>query len=331
MLSLIASGKIHGFSSSPKCIETYISRVFIFHSDNCVLKVYKRDNAWWNAEMCDISKGASRINFIRQDFLFNQFLNPLAYRELKSACVVNDAVELIDPKETDDELVIVMGIEQVAHTFSNVLVNNQLSLEKLVHIGRAFAQKKQSIPAHFLPPLQMNWYEQLVVRLRDIRWCIRAVPDFPQDVGERGARLLEQTLEAQRDSLIKIQAHDLMVCIDCTSENLVYSNNTLRFLDAYCPKDNWRIGTFDLDVGRIASDIHAFCGAEACDAFLQGIHETVLDKLNTAWLPFYKLYGALIMGPYFFMLHQKDGQHLAHAQAYLRYVEQLINSYRVII
>ena len=95
IFSLINEGKIEGFSTSPKMIETVISRVFIFDKDNIVLKFYKRDNEWWNTDMKDLSKGLSRITFIRQDFGFNHFLNSKIYSNLKVAVVENNVVKLL--------------------------------------------------------------------------------------------------------------------------------------------------------------------------------------------------------------------------------------------
>ena len=156
LFDLLAQGKIKGFSSIPKLVETVISRVFIFEQEKQILKFYKRDNEWWNKGMRDLSQGESRTNFIRQDFAFNQFLNPKIYAALKTAAVRDGLVELVEPQEADDELVIVMNPENVSATLTEVLFNQSCSLEECTNIGRTYAQKLKSLPREFMSAFETN-------------------------------------------------------------------------------------------------------------------------------------------------------------------------------
>ena len=325
IFSLINEGKIEGFSASPKMIETVISRVFIFDKDNVVLKFYKRDNEWWNTDMKDLSKGLSRINFIRQDFEFNHFLNSKIYSDLKVAVVENNIVKLLEPKSDDDELVIVMRKEDLSATFTDVLYANNLTLEEYKNIGKSFAKIKLAIPKSFLPETSLNWYEEMGERGKGLTSWMLNEKDFPDEVSNKSLALFDKILQDNKTNFQTITKENLFVCIDCNSENLLYSNDELRFIDAYPPKDNWRIGTFDIDIFRTASDIYALASENAYNAYLEGVNEIAGDYLDKNLKDFYLLYGAMIMAPYFFMLSKKDKKYQVKAEKYLTFVEKLVN------
>ena len=116
----------------------------------------------------------------------------------------------------------------------------------------------------------------------------------------------------------------MQVCIDGNSENLLYSNKELRFIDAYPPKDNWRIGTFEVDIFRTGSDIYALAGEKEYKAYLSGVKEVAGDKVNLKFENFYLLYAAMIMAPYFYMLSKKNSKYLPKAEKYLQFVKKLI-------
>ncbi len=324
IFNLIKVGKIEGFSTAPKFIETVISRVFIFDKDDVVLKFYKRDNEWWNTDMKDLSKGTSRINFIREDFEFNNFLNPKIYSDLKVAITENDVVKLLEPKNDDDELVIVMRKEDLSGTFTDVLYANHLTLEEYKNIGKSFAKIKLDIPKSFLPETNLSWYEEMVERGKGLSSWMLNEKDFPNEVSNKCLALFDKILQENKASFQKIFRDNLFVCIDCNSENLIYSNHELRFIDAYPPKDNWRIGTFDVDIFRTASDIYALAGENAYNAYLEGVDEVAGKYLDKNLTNFYLLYGAMIMAPYFFMLSKQDQKYQPKAEKYLQFVKNLV-------
>ena len=227
IFSLINEGKIEGFSTSPKMIETVISRVFIFDKDNIVLKFYKRDNEWWNTDMKDLSKGPSRINFIRQDFEFNHFLNSKIYSDLKVAVVENNVVKLLEPKSDDDELVIVIHKEDLSGTFTDVLYANNLTLDEFKNIGKSFAKIKLAIPKDFLPETSLNWYEEMIERGKGLTSWMLNEKDFQAEVSNKSLALFDKILLENKTNFQTLTKENLFVCIDCNSENLLYSNHEL--------------------------------------------------------------------------------------------------------
>lgn len=321
---LIKDGRIEGFSGTPKIIETVISRVFVFNEDNIVLKFYKRDNGWWNTAMNDLSRGASRRNFIRRDFEFNHFLNPKVYFALKTVVLNGKSVALVEPKNSDDELVIVMRKEDLSGVLTDVLYENKLVTEEYKSIGTSFAEIKLALPKHFLSDNRSSWYDQMRVRLSDLSNWLSGASDFPKVIADAGLSLLRESLEENKESFQLTGGDDFFPLIDCNSENLLYSDGKLRFIDAYPPKDDWRMGTFDVDIFRVAGDIYALAGKNAYDAYLKGVDEVAGEYRNKNLSDFYLLYGVMIMAPYLFMLSKKDTKYEDKAKKYLEFVEKLL-------
>lgn len=325
LFTLLREGKVDSCQSVPKMVETVISRVFIFDQENLVLKFYKRDNDWWNTSMQDMSSGVPRANFIRQDFAFNHFLNPNIYTDLKCAVVEAGRVTLRDPEDQDDELVIVMKKQDFTHVLTQVLAERRCTLEDYRTIGKSFAHIKQTLPSDFLPKIEFDWYEHVYLRLNDLTSWVTSEKDFPSDVGEKALERLRAMLEQHKDAFKKISHADIPVSIDSNSENLLYENGELSFIDAYPPKDAWRVATFEGDIFRIATDIYVFAGEEAYDTYMSGVQEVAPDAVHSHFSDFYILYSALIAGPYFFMLTRKNPTYRPIAEKYLSFIESLLN------
>lgn len=318
----IEQGKLEGFSGVPQKVTTVISNVYIF--DDKVLKIYKRDNEWWNTVMQDLSKGQPRIDFITRDFAFNQTLNPSVYIDLKVLAKVGDVVALRDITEGDDEFVVVMRKIDATQTLTKVLFEQKLTVEDCEKIGVDFTSKKLSLSKDFLPTeLTGTWYEQLIGRFKDLDGWVSSVPGFPREIGDKGLAQLKTILETQKEKFNGMSAKDLAVCIDCNSENLLYSNGKLSFMDVYPPKNEWRSAAFDHDIFRVGADIYGFIGRDGFEAYLKGVHSVVEDKLDKSLQDFYLLYGAMITGPYLYMLAQKNINYLSQAQKYSEFIKQL--------
>ncbi|NTU66412.1 MAG: hypothetical protein HGB08_00645 [Candidatus Moranbacteria bacterium] len=329
VFNLIKKGKIKGFSSSPRMIETVISRVFIFDEDDTVLKFYKKDNDWWNTEMRDISEGAPRISFIRDDFEFNKFLNPKIYISLKVPIISDGIVVLSEPKKDDDDLVIVMRKEDVSSVFTDVLWKGDLSSDEYREIGKSFAKIKLSIPRSFMPEEVPSWHEQARKRIEDVAGWVASEKDFPEKIAKKGMKILWNSIDSKKGHFDSIGKNDLFVSIDCNSENLIYSGKELRFMDAYSPKENWLTQTFDMDIFRVASDIYALSGKDAYESYLSGVKEIAGEHMHDEAHEFYLFYGAMIMGPYFFMLSHKDKRYLPMAEKYLKFIADQINQSKI--
>lgn len=323
LYKLVEGGKLEGFSGIPVHITTVISNVYVF--ENKVLKIYKRDNEWWNTSMQDLSKGQPRIDFITRDFKFNQKLNPAVYTALEVLVKEGDKAILRDPNDDDDELVVVMEKIDATQTMTKILSEQKLSLDEYEKVGRDFITKKLSLTKDFLPTeLTGNWYVQLIGRFNDLEGWAYGEHDFPKEVADAGMTKLRSILENQKDKFSAMRAVDLAVCIDCNSENLLYLNGKLSFMDVYPPKNEWRSAAFEHDIFRLGADIYGFAGKEAYEAYLKGVYSIDEHMFDNDLHAFYLLYGAMITGPYLYMLAKKDDKYLRHASKYNEFIRTVL-------
>lgn len=321
---LIATQGVAEFASKPSLVETVISRVFIFDAEGMVLKLYKRDNAWWNAEMQDLSGGEARVQFIRNDFAFNQALNPRTYLALQVATVEDGTVVLHDAEGAEsDELVIRMRKENADTSLGDLLLAGSITLPEFEVMGRAFCVLKASLPRSFLPPVESSWGDQMKKRLADLKSWMDSAPSFPKEVSTRGLELLGLLIADHGELLASMSREQLSVLMDVHSENMLYSDGQILPIDCYPPTNEWRIGDADADVFRLGSDIYALAGEEAFCAYMHGVQSHTPIK-HAELTSLYLLYGALIMGAYLSMLSDKDQKHAAKAEKYLNFIEMLV-------
>lgn len=323
ILQLLEKGKLEGVSSTSKKVTTFISNIFIFEKENIVLKIYKRDNEYWNTNFQDISSAESRINFIRSDFNLNHKLNPDVYIKLKSLEVKDNQVILSDAKT--DELAIVMNIIDTSKSLSRTLLDNNLTLDQYKDLGRQFIEHKNKLENEEVIDLGNNWYEQLQDRFINLRnWMYEGSPLFEKELSDKACDYLEKYIEDNKPDFQKITHKDLSVLIDCNSENLLYIDNKLHFIDTYAPKEEWRVGYFEHDIYRTASDVYGLAGKKEYESFMRGVSDT-LDTSLSKHNYFYLLYGSSIMAPYYYMLAKEDEKYLVFAEKYKKHFIELLN------
>jgi len=212
----------------------------------------------------------------------------------------------------------------ISQTMTKVLFEKRLPAEAFESIGKNFAIKKLALSKEFLPDLNTNWYDQMINRFSDLASWVRGAEQFPNELKEAGLAKLNAMLEQQKDKFSQINRDNLFPLIDCNSENLVVLNGVVSYIDAYPPKESWRIGSLDVDIFRAGSDIYALAGKEEFDAFMKGIYSEAEHLLDKELHDFYLLYGAMVMGPYFYMLSEKEPAFLEKAKKYEEFIENLI-------
>lgn len=325
LINLLKLGKVAGLKTVPRFIETVISRVFIFDEENVVLKVYKRDNLFWNTNMHDLSKGATRSDFIREDFEFNRFVSPKTYLELKGVEIAGDAVILVDPRPGEDELIIVMNKEEVMESLTEVLYKRKLEKDDYVLIGKKFAQMKLSLPKSFLPKIDKTPQEQIQARFHDLASWTSSEEDFSQELATRGLSYL-QSFFKENPQEFSIDPKELAVSIDCNSENLIYTKRELRFIDVYSAKKEWRIAPHEIDIYRVGCDVLVLDGEQAYRDFITGVKTVEGIRLNEKIEKFCLVYSALIAAPYLVMLSKNNSQYLPKADRYLTFLKDFLNA-----
>lgn len=111
---------------------------------------------------------------------------------------------------------------------------------------------------------------------------------------------------------------NLSLAIDNHSDNILFTNGKLGFLDIFPPRDIWRIVDPFYNVCRLATDVAVLQGRDLANEMYNEYKKIISvgpEKIKSI----YELKAALIKGPYLAMLKRGD-----EAQKYFDFIDQKI-------
>lgn len=295
IISLIQEGKIRSFNNEvPEMVVTTISNVFIFQEAKKVLKIYRRDNGYWNMSFSDISEGKSRIQFISEDFSANRAVNPLVYLELKKASIADGIVKLSLPEDDDDELVVVMQYINAKESFSDSLFRGSILSQEFLSIGSQFGDIKKNLNISEKRASE-NWFELLSKRVDDLRvWMEHLNKYIPSEVTNQCIEVVTKYTEAYKERFSSIKGDGLVYTIDAHGENALFNEGKLEFIDILLPTARWRWTPKEYDIYRIGADILILSGEEDLKSYIDGAKKEYANFEEKDG-DFYLLYCAALM------------------------------------
>lgn len=294
VVSLIRQGKINGFDEVPEMVVTTISNVFIFQETKKVLKIYRRDNEYWNTSFSDISKGKSRVQFIREDFSANRAVNPSVYLELKKAVIVDGRVKLSPPEDDDDELVVVMQYINARESFNDTLFRGNILSQEFLSIGSQFGSIKKNLNISE-KRVSENWFELMTQRVDDLRvWMEHLNTYIPSEVTNQCITAVTQYTEANKERFSSMKGDSLVYTIDAHGENALFNEGKLEFIDILLPNARWRWTPKEYDIYRIGIDILTLSGERSLKDYIDGAKKEYSD-FEERDRDFYLLYCAALM------------------------------------
>jgi len=291
IIDLLTQGKIHEFKEIPERLDTTVSHIFIFKNARKVLKIYRRDNEYWNSNFGDLSGGKKRINFIKEDYAANFLVNPSVYIHLKTAVIDDNKVRLINANNHSDELVIMMNKVETSESFIDTLFKKHILENEFTSIGEQFARIKQAIHiAEFKP--KDDWYEIIVNRLRDLQLWMENL-NFPKQDIAACLQKLKSYADNHKKRLSEITGNKIVYSIDGHGENALYYSNKLQFIDILWPNPRWRWTAKEYDIFRLGADIFALNGEKHFNSFIRGV-KNIYPNLDETDKDFYLLYNAAL-------------------------------------
>lgn len=287
LIDLLTQGKVENFNEVPERIDTTVSRIFIFANAGTVLKLYRRDNEYWNRNFSDISLGKKRIDFIKEDYIVNQKVNPDVYKDLKAAEVRGGVVYLEHVRDTIDELVIVMNQIEAQNSFIDTLYEGTISESECISIGQQFAAIKNNLDIEEAIP-NIDWYQLLSKRLHDLRIWMENLEFSEKDTQHCIQKLTRYIARHRR----RLETTLVEYSIDGHGENALYHDAQIQFIDILWPSPHWRWTPKEYDFLRLGADIFALTDENKFAAYLRGVKELI--KLEEADRDFYLLYSAAL-------------------------------------
>ncbi|OHA00605.1 MAG: hypothetical protein A3H71_02845 [Candidatus Sungbacteria bacterium RIFCSPLOWO2_02_FULL_48_13b] len=324
IISAFLEGRIMGlpeFGRKPECLQTMISRVFLFSTT--VFKLYRKDSEIFNTLFSDLG-GDIRRSFYEEDFFFNHYFNPAVYKFLRGV-KVGDGVELCEPDDKNAyDLVIQMDRIDVRHNLTEQLLNGTLQERDFHKIGYEMTKCIAEFP--YKLKTDKNYYEIYYSFLKDlVGWTDSAAPFIPKEEARRVFSVLFPYLEGKKDELSHYTSKDFVSAIDNHSDNVFYKNGELSFIDVYLPKESWRAVMPSYNSVRLSTDIQVLHGKKYADALLAGYGEYYPEeKRDPGFDMFQKVYMALIKGPYLFIMNRESRARHDEAQKYWEFIKKSV-------
>ncbi len=320
LIELFKAGKVPKETTKPKHIETVISNVFIF--DEKVYKFYKNDSDFFNKGFRDISEKSVRFSFTRQDFKWNNMLNPSIYLKLVGIKAGDGSIIFSLNDDDADEIAIVMEKVNDSDILFEKLMAGKISQSDSFSIGEQFAEDLKKVQKKL--PEKYNYYEIFSSLIADVREWIKSVSEYIS-IEESGKycdyldyfrRKNQQWFEGELSS-------EIAAIGDVHSHNAVFSDKTLYLMDTFPPKEAWFIGHKLLPLYRIGIDIWVLTGNKGLfESFLKGFENKSGIKIDRRLDPVNTVYASAIMVSYLYMLQRTDASKKEAAEKFHRFIQE---------
>lgn len=305
-------------SQKPEYLQTEISHIFLF--PNTVYKFYRRDSKGFNEYFFDLNDDSKRQKFYQEEFISNHYFNPEVYQKLAGLKIEDGKVALVNNLLEVDDRVIQMKRIEADNNLTNILLHSKLNSDDYYQIGDQMT--KALIGFNKGKELKGNYYEIMAAFLDDLDNYLTM---YEKDLSKEEARQiiggLKKFLEAHKDHFVKIEEGSLIETIDNHADNTYYNDGQVSFIDAYLPKDSWRIVEPLYGIYRLLTDVVALTDDETAMPMFEGFQNNYPDisfdqKLDS----FYKIYFSCIRMGHFFGTTTDDSSNRDIADRYLKLI-----------
>jgi len=324
LIELMKQGNVPGEAGVPRHIETVISNVFLFPER--AYKVYKRDNAFFNASFRDISGKAARFDFTRKDFAWNRALSPSIYLEIKGVSLRGGSVTVGEPADDADELMFVMNRIEAKDVLFERLMKGSVTTEDAYIIGRQLAADLQSVRVE--PVTGVNYFELFERELEDLRAWIQGLSgaDIPQEEWTAWLAYLERFRTEHQAWYEGELSSQVAQSGDMHSQNAIFTEGVFSLMDTYPPKEDWKLAHELTMFYRIGADIWALGSRELFESYRLGYEQSINQKVDRRLEEPLVVYSAAIMMAYLYSLQKSDASKKDAAAKYHAFLRAYFRS-----
>jgi aminoglycoside phosphotransferase family enzyme len=322
LLEALERGDVPGATGVPRHIQTVQSNVYLF--EQIAYKVYKNDSSFFNKKFTDLSTVEGRKAFTKADFDWNNTLSPSIYRTLLPVRVEADTLVFDCSEEEVTELVVVMRRMHEKDVLLGKLFRGEVTPSACHSLGTQLgATLERAVTA--LP--EADFVAFMTKRIDFVRWFIKDVNDIvPTTESEAYFDEIQARVDAN-GALATRLGMELVTGGDIHGGNCIIEGEELHLIDAYAPKEEWRVEQRDISMFRVGADVWALSESEDCyKAYWKGYEEgsgrAVCKEAEQFLLP----YGAMIMVSYLYMLGRNNPEMHEMAKRYHSLVRTLLNT-----
>lgn len=309
---------VEGLVTPPdKIIETVVSRLYFYGDKVC--KVYKYEKAFFG----DFSSLEFRRNFYEEDFGWNHIMSPDIYLALQCVKKSDSQYKLANFSEAEDFYIEMKKID-VEKNLTNLILARQINendlkkitAEMTLRIQNLTNSRKDKMTALF----QRGWADLHREDIEDLRnLCYMVDLQLPKSKTDEIIDVLENATR-ENDYFQDYNLNNLSLMIDNHSDNIIFFNGKVEFIDILPPKENWRVGDPYFNICRPAVDVAVLWSEEKADLMYQ-TYEQIVNSVPPAVKTNYEIRSAMIQVSYFYMLNKPE-----LAEKYLKFTEQKISS-----
>ncbi len=332
IIEAFKNGDIAGLpesGSKPEYLQTEISHIFLF--PQTVFKFYRRDSKGFNEYFFDLNDNDKRKNFYQEEFISNHYFNPEVYSKLMGLKIDEGQVLIFENLDDVEDRVIQMKRINADNNLTNILLHGKLSSEDYYKIGDQMT--KALIGFNKGKELDGNYYEIMVAFLNDLEnYLYLYDKNISREESGQIMVSLRKFLEENKDRFVDA-SRSLIETIDNHADNTYYNDNKVSFIDAYLPKDSWRIVEPLYGVYRLLTDVAALTNDETAEPMFKGFQNNYPDlQFDLELDTFYKIYFACIRVGHFFEIAMRDASNYDVANRYLDFIKKkflLLNNGRL--
>ncbi len=319
-VEIMKSGKISDENSIPKHVETVMSNVFIF--DKIVYKLYKNDNDFFNKAFRDLAPKKDRMDFTKKDFEWNHSLSPSIYTKVIGINVKNGEIEIVEPTEDAEEVVIVMNRAKTKDLLFEKLTKGTISKDESFSIGKQLgetlgkAQKKLKE--------KHNFYDKFEARISDLRNWVGGVSEYvDEDEFKKYCDFLEEFRKNNREWFENELSDEVVSGGDLHSHNAIFSDGILYLIDTYAPKEEWLVDHRLIPMYRVGTDIWALSGnRDLFESFIKGYEKGSGYKVDRRLDDLYVMYASSIMVVYLYILQRTDKEKKEASEKFHKFIQE---------
>ncbi len=303
LIEQFEKGNFIGLGKPERVVETLISKLF-FYKDT-VYKVYK----YQKNSFADLTKLEDRKSFFKDDFVWNNTMDPKTYIDLLYVKFDGDTYEICDADSAEDMCIVMKRIDGSNSVFS-MIQNNTLTsedIEKITQYKFSSVEKLTEIKKPAMEHLFSTPY--LVLETQNLEsdklWMYEAQDFIPKERID----FIIQKLESFINSHPYFSNFDIaryITSLDNHTQNILIKDGEISIIDSMPPKDSWRVQSDLYVASRFATDIEVLLGSEYSDIVYEVLRDMRGIEIDQKVKTYFQIVAACIRAPYFFLLNEKE-------------------------
>jgi len=300
LIEAFSKGKVEGIEPILDVIDTQLSKIFI--GKNKAYKVYLKQNTFF----ADLKNPEYRKKFYKEDFSWNYSMSPEVYLELKSVAFKGDKFIVVKEEESEDYF-IEMNLVDTNCNLSQLLLDNKVTKDNIKLLVNTMERKLSSLTKEKkagLSNISNSWSYLYGLRIKDLEEFVLSQSAIQASLLKEAFMVLKNHHESS-EYFKKYPEEELSVAIDGHSDNILFLDNKVSFIDVLLVADRWRLTDPYFEICRLVVDIETLGEPELVTTFYDSLQKKIKNLPEDIHIS-YKLSSAILKGAYNSIIGKED-------------------------